>query len=91
VDQASSPATPTLPAHCRLARIGQRGHVGEGGRDPCFGRLGQKAMVGRTASAGWAGCTMGRAQLHCAVYYFPSELFKSIQFKFKSGLNFENS
>jgi hypothetical protein len=29
--------------------------------------------------------------LHSAAYCFPSDLFKSIQFKFKSGLNFGNS
>jgi hypothetical protein len=37
----------------------------------------------------WAECIVARAWLYSVVYYFPSDLLKSI--KFKSGLNFGNS
>jgi hypothetical protein len=90
--QASSTAPPCPTSHHRLAGIGRWAkRRWRSGSVPCFGRLGRKAPIDRTISAGWAECTMDRARLHSVVYYFPSRFFKSIQFKFKSGLNFRNS
>jgi hypothetical protein len=49
-------------------------------------------VMGRKAETSHASLNrQGRAHLHSVVYYFPFDLFKSIQFKFKSGLNFGNS
>jgi hypothetical protein len=58
---------------------------GKGIGIPCYGPMGQKALVGRAASAGWSCSTVGRAQLNSALFLFPFELF---QIHFKSSLNF---
>jgi hypothetical protein len=79
--QASSPAPPSPGSHRWSVGIQRQSCAGEGGDwIPCFDLLGQ------TVSAGWAKGTVDRAQLQCAVYYFPSDLFKSVQLKSNSNL-----
>jgi hypothetical protein len=47
------------------------------GKDLLFRLVGLKGFNGpnETTSAEWAKCIVDRAQLHSAIYYFPSELF----------------
>jgi hypothetical protein len=62
-----------------------------GGMDSLFRSTGLKGSGGLDRFSWLGRMHYGPSRLHNAVCYFPSELFKSIQFNFKSGLNFGNS